>query len=318
MTPDHEALIFQLLQTSAEDTLCHEAAADLRDLDAQAEAMAAALEPFAALADAIDREAQERSRREDEFAFWSADAFCANPLDLTVGKMRDARSALAAYRAGQAQMLSPVASDQPAETTATEQAGGAANAATGRSPMDLQRENDTLRAMIAKGPMDCVYCGLPAADMNKCASGFPGCGRADDMMADPRPEPPAPAQAEASGTKKPSAMTKKWCENMAKLEGDDEVGAGALAADPWSPLASCPTPHPPEVIAEMDAEIRALPDVVKALTAIRAFVQDEFDVALVGSHRTLDSEDRGIIKKAQDCLDRIDVVLHRLSGSAKN
>jgi len=65
----------------------------------------------------------------------------------------------------------------------------------------LQQENDTLRAIIAKGPMDCVYCGLPATDMSKCASGFPGCARADDMLGDPRPAMPppvAPAQTEAT------------------------------------------------------------------------------------------------------------------------
>lgn len=46
----------------------------------------------------------------------------------------------------------------------------------------LRTENDKLRGMIAYGPMPCVYCGLPKADLMKCAHGFPGCARADDMV----------------------------------------------------------------------------------------------------------------------------------------
>jgi hypothetical protein len=47
---------------------------------------------------------------------------------------------------------------------------------------ELAAENDRLRRLLASSNADCPYCGLPAADMAKCASGFPGCGRADDMM----------------------------------------------------------------------------------------------------------------------------------------
>ena len=47
----------------------------------------------------------------------------------------------------------------------------------------LKRENNVLRALAAHGQADCPYCGLPAADISKCARGFPGCSRADDMMA---------------------------------------------------------------------------------------------------------------------------------------
>lgn len=47
---------------------------------------------------------------------------------------------------------------------------------------DLERENDVLRKRLAVSNADCPYCGLPAADMAQCAHGFPGCGRADDIM----------------------------------------------------------------------------------------------------------------------------------------
>ena len=50
---------------------------------------------------------------------------------------------------------------------------------------ELRKENDSLRFRLAHGSADCVYCHLPAADMGKCERGFPGCARADDMMAAP-------------------------------------------------------------------------------------------------------------------------------------
>ena len=52
----------------------------------------------------------------------------------------------------------------------------------------MQREN-RLRHRIAIGSGACLYCNLPADRMNECASGFPGCGRADDMVALPEDKP---------------------------------------------------------------------------------------------------------------------------------
>jgi len=46
----------------------------------------------------------------------------------------------------------------------------------------LRQENDVLRKLVAESDLDCVYCGLPKADMAKCQLGFPGCGRADDLL----------------------------------------------------------------------------------------------------------------------------------------
>lgn len=51
----------------------------------------------------------------------------------------------------------------------------------------LRTENDRLRRLLAESNADCPYCGLPAARMGECAHGFPGCGRADDMMLDGGP-----------------------------------------------------------------------------------------------------------------------------------
>jgi len=47
---------------------------------------------------------------------------------------------------------------------------------------NAMQENDKLRALLAQGQGDCIYCNLPAVDIAKCASGFPGCGRMDDIM----------------------------------------------------------------------------------------------------------------------------------------
>lgn len=47
-----------------------------------------------------------------------------------------------------------------------------------------RKENDFMRNLLASSNLDYVYCGLSKADMVKCASGFPGCGRADDLVFD--------------------------------------------------------------------------------------------------------------------------------------
>jgi len=46
----------------------------------------------------------------------------------------------------------------------------------------LRKLNDLLRREVAESDLDCIYCGLPKGDMAKCELGFPGCGRADDLM----------------------------------------------------------------------------------------------------------------------------------------
>lgn len=51
---------------------------------------------------------------------------------------------------------------------------------------ELRKENDTLRGLLANSKADCAYCGLKSAEMAKCKRGFPGCARADDMMAAPQ------------------------------------------------------------------------------------------------------------------------------------
>ena len=45
------------------------------------------------------------------------------------------------------------------------------------------RENDLLRQIVAKSDADCIYCSLPKNCILECRSGFPGCGRLDDLMA---------------------------------------------------------------------------------------------------------------------------------------
>ena len=58
--------------------------------------------------------------------------------------------------------------------------------ATLRSRVGEAEQKEThLRAALANSKDPCVYCQLPLAEMAKCKSGFPGCGRADDMSGCP-------------------------------------------------------------------------------------------------------------------------------------
>lgn len=47
---------------------------------------------------------------------------------------------------------------------------------------ELETVNNQLRATLGNGNAPCVYCSLPREKWGECASGFPGCGRADDAM----------------------------------------------------------------------------------------------------------------------------------------
>lgn len=49
-----------------------------------------------------------------------------------------------------------------------------------RDPDELQRENDTLRALLPNTESKCPYCGLK--NMGECRHGFPGCPWADDLL----------------------------------------------------------------------------------------------------------------------------------------
>lgn len=42
-----------------------------------------------------------------------------------------------------------------------------------------------IRAALAMSDQPCVYCSLPASEMNRCELGFPGCDRADDALGCP-------------------------------------------------------------------------------------------------------------------------------------
>ena len=64
----------------------------------------------------------------------------------------------------------------------------------------FKEENDKLRGLLAQGKGDCVYCGLPAADIAKCPHGFPGCARMDDIVA-------------AQETEKDKRIDELWHEN---------------------------------------------------------------------------------------------------------
>jgi regulator of replication initiation timing len=74
----------------------------------------------------------------------------------------------------------------------------------------LRKENDHLRASLANSGGPCVYCNLPKEEWSKCASGFPGCSRADDAMLCPHVGLELEAQDEIKALKE-------------RLEGKDRV-----------------------------------------------------------------------------------------------
>jgi len=47
---------------------------------------------------------------------------------------------------------------------------------------EARKENDFMRLRLAESDKACVYCSLPKAEMGACASGFPGCARADELF----------------------------------------------------------------------------------------------------------------------------------------
>lgn len=47
---------------------------------------------------------------------------------------------------------------------------------------ELELEVKKLRCYVAESAADCIYCGLSKARMSECQSGFPGCGRMDDIL----------------------------------------------------------------------------------------------------------------------------------------
>lgn len=65
----------------------------------------------------------------------------------------------------------------------------------------LTSENDHLRASLANRGGACPYCTLPKEDWAKCASGFPGCARADDAMLCPNVGASLEADAEVARLK---------------------------------------------------------------------------------------------------------------------
>ena len=75
----------------------------------------------------------------------------------------------------------------------------------------LNAENDRLRVLLAASNANCAFCGLPAAEMAKCASGFPGCSRADDMLLCEHPT--RQDLLEENERLREHEARARWCEN---------------------------------------------------------------------------------------------------------
>ena len=96
----------------------------------------------------------------------------------------------------------------------------------------LKKENDTLRGLLGNSAKPCPYCGLAAEDQAKCASGFPGCARADDQQLSSHFADAYRAErAEAA-----LAESERKCERL-KFHAE----AMARDLDDWSIYAGCPS-----------------------------------------------------------------------------
>lgn len=85
----------------------------------------------------------------------------------------------------------------------------------------LRDENVRLRAALAVSKDPCLYCQLPADEMAKCKSGFPGCARADDTTGCPE-----------FGSAMALAMLEEECKTLrSRIEGLREaLGVIAMAS----------------------------------------------------------------------------------------
>lgn len=105
----------------------------------------------------------------------------------------------------------------------------------------LRAENDRLRRMLAESPADCPYCKLPAARMNECCHGFPGCGRADDMMLDGGPTMTPETRETLEEASPMIAIPVQWVDMVAPRTGarlmlgeNHQLGHVGKRKDGWS------------------------------------------------------------------------------------
>lgn len=89
----------------------------------------------------------------------------------------------------------------------------------------LAAENTRLRAALAQSKSPCAYCQLPAEEMARCRSGFPGCARADDMAGCPEFGASMEAHLLREQLAAARADTERldWLEAQAQRGKDDET-----------------------------------------------------------------------------------------------
>lgn len=94
----------------------------------------------------------------------------------------------------------------------------------------LSAENDKLRVLLATSNANCAFCGLPAAEMAKCASGFPGCSRADDMILCVHPT--RQDLLDEVERLREDAARNRWCEEM-KADVNYGFHSGGVYVHEW-------------------------------------------------------------------------------------
>ena len=96
----------------------------------------------------------------------------------------------------------------------------------------LKKENDTLRGLLGNSAKPCPYCGLAAEDQAKCASGFPGCARADDQQLSSHF-----ADAYRAERAEAALADAEWKYERLRFHAE----AMARDLDDWSIYAGCPS-----------------------------------------------------------------------------
>lgn len=107
----------------------------------------------------------------------------------------------------------------------------AALESTSRALSEKEGENTRLRAALAQSDQPCAYCSLPKDEWAKCASGFPGCDRADDAMG-------CPELGARLALDEALAALKASEERGERLS--QELASARCPQEPWQPIDTAP------------------------------------------------------------------------------
>lgn len=118
----------------------------------------------------------------------------------------------------------------------------------------LSAENVRLRAALATSKDPCVYCQLPAAEIAKCAAGFPGCARMDDLMGCPE----LGARLELDDARAEAERLGGVCDCQHDALARIAQWADAYPRDVFTPLSDCDIKQIGQVVTDAGFSFDAL------------------------------------------------------------